>query len=67
MKVKEKDIVHENGKYWVLRNESESCYFVMEAGATHSKSESAYPLDPDGLSIAICRCDYLARRQAGGI
>lgn len=59
--IKEKDIVHENGKYWVMRNRKERCYSVMVSGATHSVSDSHYSLDDDGLSIAVARCDYLAR------
>ncbi len=59
--IKENDIVHENGKYWVMRNRKERCYSVMVSGATHSVSDSHYSLDDDGLSIAVARCDYLAR------
>ena len=60
--IKEKDIVHENGKYWVMRNRKEGCYSVMVSGVTHSVSDSHYSLDDDGLSIAVARCDYLAQR-----
>jgi len=55
-------IVHENGGYWVCRNESD--YTVYKTGSTHSTADSSYPLTSDGLSIAIARCDYLAFRES---
>ncbi|QCJ72219.1 hypothetical protein MNY66_16470 (plasmid) [Moellerella wisconsensis] len=58
--MREKDIVHENGKFWVLRDKDAYC--VMKSGVTHSVGDSAYALTKDGLSIAIARCDYLAGR-----
>jgi hypothetical protein len=57
---KEADIKHEAGDYWVL--DTGDSYAVMKIGATHSTSESAYAHDADGLSLAIARCDYLAKR-----
>lgn len=54
--MKAKDIIHENGKFWVL-NQS-GVFYVMAASVTHSKSDSAY----DNADLAIARCDYLARR-----
>lgn len=64
--IKEKDIVHENGKFWVWRNVRQACYAVMRTGVTCSESDSAYPLNADGLSIAVARCDYLASRNSPG-
>ncbi len=61
--IKAKDIIHENGDHWVMRNRKEGCYSVMVSGATHSISDSHYSLDDDGLSIAVARCDYLAQRS----
>jgi hypothetical protein len=58
--VRESDIVHESGDYWVCRGRD--CYTVFKAGTTHSTSDSAYSRTADGLSVAIARCDYLARR-----
>ncbi|EJV1664328.1 TPA: hypothetical protein SMO99_003009 [Proteus mirabilis] len=58
--MREKDIVHENGKFWVLRDKG--AYSVMKSGVTHSEGDSSYALTEDGLSIAIARCDYLAGR-----
>ena len=60
----ERDIMHENGAFWVLRDKARSAYVVFRTGATHSTSDSAYDMTPDGLSLAKCRCDYLARRAA---
>lgn len=58
--MKETDIKYENGNYWVLG--TKEAYTVMVAGITHSKSDSAYPPTPDGLTLAVSRCNYLARR-----
>lgn len=55
--IREKDIVHENGKFWVLKK----CgvFYVMASVGTHSVSDSCYHT----ADLAVCRCDYLARRQ----
>lgn len=58
--MREQDIIHENGDYWVLKDKT--AYVVFQTGITHSTSDSAYPLTADGLSIAIARCNYLAMR-----
>jgi hypothetical protein len=58
--MKESDIVHEKGDYWVAKERT--AYTVYKSGATHSVSDSSYSKDADGLSIAIVRCDYLTRR-----
>ena len=60
--MKESDIMHERGHYWVAREKDR--YTVIKSGATHGVSDSAYPRTADGLSIAIARCDYLHRSQA---
>ena len=64
----EKDIMHETqcGKYWVGRDTKQKAYIVYRVGVTHSTSDSGYHLTPDGLSIAIARADYLAKRLAQG-
>lgn len=54
---KEKDIMHENGKYWVLNDKG--MYRVMISGLTHAKTDSAY----SSLDLAIARCNYLANRD----
>lgn len=61
--MRESDIIHEVGSYWVGRDKDEGAYVVFKIGTTHSTSDSAYDLTPDGLSIAIARCDYLASRR----
>ena len=60
--MRELDIMHENGAYWVGRERA--AYVVYKIGVTHSTSDSAYAKTPDGLSIAKARCDYLAKRDA---
>lgn len=61
--MKMSDILHENGKFWVLRDnyKGQETYTVMKSGITHSEScdDVTYP----DLSIAIARCDYLASRN----
>lgn len=58
--MRESDITHENGRFWVYRDLKTNRYVVFVSGATHSTSDSAYPLTSDGLSLAVKRCDYLA-------
>ena len=60
--MRESDIMHENGDYWVARDSATKSYLVLKNGATHSVSDSGYALTADGLSIAIARCDWLASR-----
>lgn len=55
--MKEQDILHQNGDYWI--KETRSGYAVFKEGTTHSTSIECY----GDLSIAIARCDYLARRN----
>jgi len=58
--MRESDIMHEVGDYWVARQKG--TYVVYKVGVTHSISDSAYAKTPDGLSIAIARCNYLASK-----
>jgi len=64
---REENIVHENGCAWVLRDAKGKCYTVFLTGVTCSTSDSSYALTEDGLGIAVCRANYLARRYAGQI
>lgn len=57
--IKEKDIVHYAGIYWVLN--TGKTYTVYKTGETHSTADSAYPRTTDGLSLAIARCNYMAK------
>ncbi len=63
--MRESDIMHEAGSYWIGRDKAGKvpAYVVYKSGITHSVSDSAYARDADGLSIAIARCAYLARRE----
>lgn len=58
---RESDIMHEAGAYWVCRDRTS--YTVYRVTLTHSVADSAYEKTPDGLSIAIARCNYLAKRR----
>ena len=57
--MKESDIIHEAGRYWVCK--VQNTYTVYRSGITHSTSDSSYRQDPDGLSIAVARANYLHR------
>lgn len=61
MKPTEKDIIHENGSYFVLSQKN--CYTVFRNGVTCATSDSAYAKNEDGLSIAKARCNYLAKME----
>ena len=43
---------------WVYRDIRNKCYTVYIPGITHSTGDSSYPLNDDGLSIAVARADY---------
>ena len=58
--MRERDIMHEAGPFWVGRGPNG--FTVYRSGATHSVPDSTYALTLDGLSIAMARCDYLAAR-----
>ena len=64
----ERDIMHDRGTHWVGRTGRvgwmDASYTVYRTGATHSTPDSSYALTPDGLSLAIARTDYLARRAS---
>ena len=60
--LKESDILHQIGAYWVMRDkhEGQRTYTIMKDGLTHSESIDGVTY-PD-LSIAKARCDYMALR-----
>lgn len=60
--MREEDIIHEAGDYWVGRERNS--YTVFKNVGTYSVSDSAYAKTEDGKSIAIARCEYLAKRDA---
>ncbi len=57
----EKQIILDLGTHWVGDNKDN--YTVYTTGLTHSTSDSSYPKNPDGLSIAIARCKYLNSKK----
>lgn len=59
--MRESDIMHECGGYWVGRDRDS--YTVYRIKGYVSYPDSSYNRDEDGLSIAIARCDYLAKRE----
>ena len=64
--MRESDIMHESGAFWVGRDTDAPAYVVYRIGVTHSRADSGYPMNAAGLSLAIARCDYLAKRAATG-
>lgn len=59
--MKESDIVHEIGDYWVARQRGG--YTVFRSGSLTSVSDSTYARDDDGHSLAVARANYLAKRD----
>ncbi len=58
--MRESDIKHQNGDFWVgLKN---GAFIVFKPHGCGSISDSAYA----NPSLAIARCDYLARHAAKG-
>lgn len=58
--MKAKDIIYENGPYWVLKKKGD--YYVMVTGITCSVSDSCYA----DKSLAIARVDYFAKTHVEG-
>lgn len=56
--MRETDILYQIGRYWVRR--SASLYLIMIDGMTHATSD---PIAYADLSVAIARCNYLARQD----
>lgn len=64
MSYRESDIMHENGSFWVLKQKHGYTVFKpYEGGLCASESDSTYALTDDGLSLAVYRCNYLAKRE----
>lgn len=59
--MRESDIKHENGRFWV--GSVKNTYTVYEIKDCASYPDSSYEHNEDGLSIAIARCDYLAKKR----
>jgi hypothetical protein len=62
--MKVSDILHENGMFWVLKDtyKNKPSFTVMKTTITHSESvDDVTYLD---VSLAIARCDYLAKRMS---
>ena len=60
--MKEKDIKHESGNFWV--GKIDNTFTVFKSGLTHSVSIQSFVQDSDGLSCAIAYCDYLSKRES---
>lgn len=62
--MKESDIIHQNGRYWVCN--AVSSYDVMRDVTTHSEvvNGGCYAKSDNGKSLAIAYADYLAKRDA---
>jgi hypothetical protein len=61
----EADIMHESGQFWVCRERNAyTVYVPYRGGSMASESDSSYAKTTDGLSIAIARCNWLAKRHA---
>lgn len=61
-----RDIFYETAGFYVALNRRCNALVVFRPSrsGTHAESDSAYCNNPDGLSIAKARCDYLAKRAA---
>lgn len=59
---KETDIAHETDKAVVIK--SKGAYTVYRKKGTHIESDCGFPSNPDGLSCAIARANYLTTRAA---
>lgn len=62
LSVKECEIVHESGQFWVYRNQT--AYTVMRAGLTCSISVQSFEKSEAGLSLAVAYANYLANKKS---
>jgi hypothetical protein len=62
-RVKEKDLLHTAGGGWYVCRIG-GAYHVMRPMATHAQTDCAFPATPDGFSLAVARCKYMARPRA---
>ena len=61
---REANIMHEINGFYVYRERAQYTVWRPSKSGTHCTADSAYTKTEDGLSIAVARCDYLARRAA---
>lgn len=61
---REDDIAFETEGFFVAKTKSPRGYTVFVPSGAAATSDSTYPLTEDGLSVAIARCKYLAKRGA---
>lgn len=68
--MKESDLVHENGDFWVCKTQKnwfgspEKTYSIYRNQLTHSVPVASFEQNEDGLSLAIAYCDYRAKRDS---
>ena len=62
--IRESDIMHENGAFWVLREKFKGrpIYKVLSVGITHSTVCDTIDLGAAGLERAIAKCDARAAK-----
>lgn len=60
MVYKERDIVYENGPYWVLKDKKG--FHCMVTGVSASVGESSY----SALDLAVARVDYFSKNHVEG-
>jgi len=56
----ESDILHSNGKHWVMKHQG--LYTVFKDGITHATSVG--DCGWEDLSLAVAYCNYQAKRSA---
>lgn len=61
--MRESDIKYDGDGFWVAAVDKKQ-YTVYKTGLTHSTADSSYPFTNDGLSLAIARCKYLAKKDS---
>lgn len=59
--MKESDIMHEVGRYWVCRERDR--YTVCRNLVSCAETVQSFARSEDGLSLAIAYSDYLAGRE----
>ena len=59
----ENDIVFENNKAWIHDDKQQARFTVYRTGSVASTSDASFSRDVSGLSLAVCRAQYIETQK----
>ena len=63
---RESDMIYENAGHYVMRQNRALIVFRPAFSGTHAYSDCAFADTADGMSCAVARVNYLAKRAKAG-